>query len=48
MLVGRAASERLRSYLGTAGSYEFDLQTVTMPWGQPLEAALATPSTPEH
>lgn len=48
MLVGRAAGERLRSRLEGSGAYEFDVQTVTMPWGQPIEAALATPAEPAH
>ena len=29
-------------------AYAFDVQTLTMPWGQPLEVALATPLQPEH
>jgi copper chaperone CopZ len=48
ILVGRRASERLATYLQAAGNYEFDLQIVTMPWGQPLDAALATPARVEH
>jgi len=43
MLVGGGAEERLRSGLGEQDSYRFDLQTVTMPWGQPMEVALAIP-----
>jgi hypothetical protein len=43
MLVGREASRRLRARLNVSAAYEFDIQIVTMPWGQPLEAALATP-----
>jgi copper chaperone len=43
MLVGRDAAERLRSAVEGAGEYTFDIQTVTMPWGQPFEAALAIP-----
>ena len=40
-LVGANAAERLRSRLGDG--YAIDVQTVTMPWGQPLEAAQAVP-----
>ena len=38
-LVGVNAAARLRARLGDG--YEIDVQTVTMPWGQPLEAAQA-------
>ena len=48
MLVGRSAADRLRAHLHDSGQYEFDVQTVAMPWGQPLEAALATPTEPRH
>ena len=40
-LVGANAAERLRKRLGDG--YDIDVQTVTMPWGQPLEAAQAVP-----
>ncbi len=40
-LVGANAAERLRMRLGDG--YDIDVQTVTMPWGQPLEAAQAVP-----
>ena len=48
MLAGRNAGDRLRARLEGAGAYEIDIQTVTMPWGQPLEAALAVPAAPAH
>ncbi len=41
LLVGTSAGERLRVTLD--GGYAFDVQTLTMPWGQPLQAALAVP-----
>ncbi|MEI6665324.1 MAG: heavy-metal-associated domain-containing protein [Chloroflexota bacterium] len=44
ILVGPEASSKLRAELGDAARYhEVDVQTVTMPWGQPMEVALATP-----
>ena len=48
MLVGRAAEDRLRAHLHDAGAYKLDVQTITMPWGQPLEAVLASPAEPAH
>ncbi|MBM4415580.1 MAG: heavy-metal-associated domain-containing protein [Chloroflexi bacterium] len=47
LLVGARASERLHAALGV-DTYAFDVQTLTMPWGQPLEAALAVPAQPAH
>lgn len=47
MLVGARAEERLRAVLD-ADAYLFDVQTVTMPWGQPMEVALATPQQLAH
>ncbi len=41
-LVGANAAERLRRRLGDG--YAIDVQTLTMPWGQPLEAAMAVAS----
>lgn len=41
MLVGRDADARLRGAVGDG--HRIDLQTVTMPWGQPIQAALAIP-----
>ena len=38
-LVGANAAQRLRQRLGDG--YEIDVQTLAMPWGQPLEAAMA-------
>lgn len=46
LLVGARASERLHGAFD--GGYTFDVQTLTMPWGQPLEAALAVPTQPAH
>lgn len=46
ILVGRDAEERLRAHLeapGASSAYRYDLQTVAMPWGQPLPVALAIP-----
>ncbi|MSQ30534.1 MAG: copper chaperone [Dehalococcoidia bacterium] len=40
-LVGADAAARLRARLGDG--YDIDVQTITMPWGQPLEAAQAVP-----
>ena len=43
-LVGPNAAERLRVRLGGGvDGYHIDVQTVTMPWGQPVEAAQAVP-----
>jgi copper chaperone CopZ len=43
ILVGRDAEERLRSALETPGAYRYDVQTLEMPWGQPLPVAIAIP-----
>ncbi len=43
IMVGTDAESRLRSALGSPEAYAYDLQTVTMPWGQPLPVALAIP-----
>lgn len=43
IMVGSDAESRLRMAVGTPEAYAFDLQTVTMPWGQPLPVALAIP-----
>ena len=40
-LVGADAAARLRRRLGDG--YDIDVQTITMPWGQPLEVAQAVP-----
>ncbi|MEX2373388.1 MAG: heavy-metal-associated domain-containing protein [Dehalococcoidia bacterium] len=40
LLVQPGAAERLRSILGEG--YALDVQTVEMPWGQPVEAAFAS------
>ncbi|MSQ31612.1 MAG: copper chaperone [Dehalococcoidia bacterium] len=39
LLVGANAAERLRTRLGDR--YAIDVQTLTMPWGQPVETAMA-------
>jgi len=43
ILVGSAAGERIGAKLEDASAYRVDLQTVTMPWGQPMQVALAIP-----
>ena len=49
MLVGRDAAARLSAALDDADAYyPLDVQTVTMPWGQPVEVALATPRQDAH
>lgn len=47
LLVGRSAADRLQAYLD-GGAFAYELQTLTMPWGQPLEAALAVPPDATH
>ena len=41
-LVGVDAAARLRARVGSG--YDIDVQTITMPWGQPVEAAQAIPA----
>lgn len=43
MLVGRDAESRLRAALDDPQAYVIDVQQVAMPWGQPLDVALAVP-----
>lgn len=43
ILVGRDAEVRLRAALEAPDGYRYDRQALTMPWGQPLEVALAIP-----
>lgn len=43
ILVGAGAGTRIASKLDAPEAYRFDVQQVTMPWGQPLEVALAIP-----
>ncbi|MBM3139968.1 MAG: heavy-metal-associated domain-containing protein [Chloroflexi bacterium] len=43
ILVGRDAAERLAATLDAPATYRVDVQPVTMPWGQPMEVALAVP-----
>jgi copper chaperone CopZ len=43
ILVGAGAGTRIGSKLDTGTRYRIDVQTVAMPWGQPLEVALAIP-----
>ncbi len=45
ILVGRDAEARLRSALEAPDGYRYDRQALTMPWGQPLEVALAIPDS---
>ncbi len=44
ILVGANAEARLRAALEAPDGYRYDLQAVTMPWGQPLDVALAIPA----
>ena len=41
--MGHDAEQRLHAALEARGAYRYDLQTLTMPWGQPLPVALAIP-----
>ncbi|MSQ42259.1 MAG: copper chaperone [Dehalococcoidia bacterium] len=43
MLVGAHAAARLAAVLDAPERYRIDVQPVVMPWGQPLEAAVAIP-----
>ncbi|MSP23544.1 MAG: copper chaperone [Dehalococcoidia bacterium] len=43
ILVGAGAGARITSKLDAPEAYRLDVQQVTMPWGQPLEVALAIP-----
>lgn len=43
ILVGPDAARRISAKVEDADRYRVDVQTVTMPWGQPLEVALAIP-----
>ena len=45
ILVGAGASARITSKLDAPETYRVDVQQITMPWGQPLEVALAIPLT---
>lgn len=45
ILVGADAEARLVTALEDASAYRIEVQTVAMPWGQPLPVALATPSS---
>lgn len=44
IFVGPDAGTRITSKLDDADHYRVDVQQVTMPWGQPVEVALAIPS----
>ncbi len=41
VLVAPQAEQALRSRLGDG--YDYDVQTIEMPWGQPMEAVMAVP-----
>jgi copper chaperone CopZ len=41
VLVGPNAGEELRTRLPDAEGYDIDVRDVTMPWGQPMQAAMA-------
>lgn len=43
ILVGAGAGARIVGKLEDVAAFRVDVQTVTMPWGQPLEVALAIP-----
>ena len=43
ILVGAGAGARITSKLDAPERYRVEVQQVTMPWGQPLEVALAIP-----
>ena len=43
ILVAPDASRQIGSKVDDASAYRIDVQTVTMPWGQPMEVALAIP-----
>lgn len=43
LLIGVDAGARLRSMLDAPDGYRLDIQDIEMPWGQPIEAALAIP-----
>jgi copper chaperone CopZ len=43
MLVGAGAAERILGKLDDASKYRVDVQQTTMPWGQPMDVALAIP-----
>lgn len=44
IVVGLGAAERVRQGLESA-AFRIDVQSVTMPWGQPLDVALAIPTS---
>lgn len=48
ILVGTEVRDRLLAFLPAADTYALDEQAVTMPWGQVLAVALATPPDAEH
>lgn len=43
ILVGPDAGDRITSKLDDPAAYRLDVQTATMPWGQPLQVAVAIP-----
>jgi len=43
ILVGTNAGERIIGKLDDPSAYRVDVQTATMPWGQPLQVAVAIP-----
>ena len=45
ILVGPDAGARLAGALDDSSGYRMDVTPLTMPWGQPLEVALAIPAT---
>ena len=43
LLVGVDAETQLRAALDAPAAYELDVQQLTTPWGEPVQAALAIP-----
>ncbi len=43
IVVGPDAASQLRSALSEPDTYQFDVQQIAMPWGEPVQAALAIP-----
>ena len=46
ILVGTGAAERITAKLDEPVRFRVDVQQVTMPWGQPMDVALAIPVAP--
>ena len=46
ILVGTGAADRIAGKLDEPARFRVDVQAVTMPWGQPMDVALAIPVVP--